>query len=255
MREAAEFLLGDNADVAEEILQDFMQRHGRTAQALHILAEAKLRLKRVDLAEECIAECVQIAPDYNAARFSYAIILFRLNKAEEAQEQLEKLLRTDPQNPLFRKMRLAVLEWLGDFERGAVCGRELVDDYPDLAEIWMRYGHTLRGLGRHEECVAAYRRAIELSPEHGASYWSLANLKTFRFTDDEFASMQRQLTRTDLTAENRSYLHFALGKAHADASDTQHRSTIMRKAMPSIACPSMTIRQSSARMLPIARNS
>ncbi len=217
LRQAAAFLRGDDPELAEEVLQKYLRKQGRTAQALHLLAETKVHLRRIDLAEEFIEESLANAPDFAAARFSYANILFRLNKTEASLEQLDTLLQTDPKNPLFRKLRLAVLEELGEYELGAECGRALIRDYPNLADVRMRYGHTLRGLGRHEECVAAYRKAIELSPEHGASYWSLANLKTFRFTEDELANMQHQLKRTDLTAENRTYLHFALGKAYADA--------------------------------------
>ena len=46
----------------------------------------------------------------------------------------------------------------------------------------MSYGHSLKTSGRVAEAVEAYRRAIEMGPNLGEAYWSLANLKTYRFS-------------------------------------------------------------------------
>ena len=83
----------------------------------------------------------------------------------------------------------------------------------------MSKAHALKTTGHHEESVRAYRRAIELLPTFGEAYWSLANLKTFRFTDDELAAMRAQLERADLSDEDRLHFDFALGKALGDRGE------------------------------------
>jgi tetratricopeptide (TPR) repeat protein len=83
----------------------------------------------------------------------------------------------------------------------------------------LSYGHVLKTAGTQEESITAYRRAIELDPGFGDAYWSLANLKTFRFSAEELERMHAQLQRADLDDEHRLHLHFALGKAHEDAGD------------------------------------
>ncbi len=50
-------------------------------------------------------------------------------------------------------------------------------------------------------------------------WWSLANLKTFRFSADDLASMRMQLARTDLGEDDRLHLEFAIGKALEDAGE------------------------------------
>ena len=62
-------------------------------------------------------------------------------------------------------------------------------------KIWLSYGHVLKTVGRRDDSVSAYRKAVELKPEFGEAYWSLANLKTARFSDDELALMHAQLER------------------------------------------------------------
>src|SRR6202012_1567076 len=76
--------------------------------------------------------------------------------------------------------------------------------------------HTLKTQGRTAEGVVAYRKSIEQQPGLGESYWSLANLKTFRFLPAEIATMRAQLGRDDLSSEDRFHFEFALAKALED---------------------------------------
>jgi hypothetical protein len=67
--------------------------------------------------------------------------------------------------------------------------------------------------------VLAYRRAIEITPTTGEAYWSLANLKIFRFTDEDIAAMRAALESGEGDADDRSHLAFALGKALEDRKE------------------------------------
>ena len=55
-----------------------------------------------------------------------------------------------------------------------------------------------------------------MNPEIGEVWWSLANLKTFRFEPNDIKQMQAQLDRPQLSADDRLHFHFALGKALED---------------------------------------
>ena len=81
----------------------------------------------------------------------------------------------------------------------------------------MSYGHSLKTIGRQADCIAAYRRCLALGPQLGEAWWSLANLKTFRFDETDVAAMEAQLARGDIGEEDRFHLQFALGKALEDA--------------------------------------
>ena len=80
----------------------------------------------------------------------------------------------------------------------------------------MSYGHTLHAVGRIDESIEAYKACIRLSPEVGEAYWSLANLKTFRFSDEDIANMRKQVTTEGGDPDDQSHLAFALGKALED---------------------------------------
>jgi tetratricopeptide (TPR) repeat protein len=80
----------------------------------------------------------------------------------------------------------------------------------------MSYGHALKTAGQQADSVGAYRKSIELAPNLGEVWWSLANLKTFHFSAADLEAMRSQLQRTDLGAQDRFHFHFAIGKALED---------------------------------------
>ncbi len=65
--------------------------------------------------------------------------------------------------------------------------------------------------------MTAYRQVLAAQPGMGDAYWSLANLKTVRFTEPDLSAMEQQLASTAPLDANRASLEFALGKALEDA--------------------------------------
>jgi tetratricopeptide (TPR) repeat protein len=184
-----------------------------------MLAEVAARLGRMQDAEQLLARCLELAPSFNAARHHYAIVLNRQNKPAAALAELERLLAQEPRNPAYRNLKAVVLARIGDFQESIDIYAELLARHPEHAKIWMSYGHALSTAGRMQDSIAAYRRSIALQPSFGEAYWSLANLKTFRFSETEFATLQAMAARDDLKDEDRFHFQFALGKALEDAGD------------------------------------
>jgi tetratricopeptide (TPR) repeat protein len=203
---------------AETLLRAHLKRHPTDVAAIRMLAEVAARLGRYDDAEGLLARCLELAPGFTAARHNYAVVLHRQNKTVAALAEIERLLAIEPRNPGFRNLHAALLARIGEFDQAIRAYAEVLADYPGNARMWMSYGHALKTAGRREECIDAYRRAIGLAPGLGESYWSLANLKTFRFTASDCTAMRAQLTRADLTEDDRLHFHFALGKALEDAA-------------------------------------
>ena len=97
---------------------------------------------------------------------------------------------------------------IGEYEEAIESYEILLRDQPAIPKAWMSYGHALKTVGRQDEGIVAYRKSIALLPGLGESYWSLANLKTFRFSPDEIAAMRAQLARSDISEEDRFHLRF-----------------------------------------------
>jgi tetratricopeptide (TPR) repeat protein len=205
--------------VAEPLLRNHLKQFPTDVAAIRMLAEIASRIGRYGDAENLLTRCLELAPGFKAARHNFAVILHRNNKPVEALAQVDELLGSEPRSPSFRNLRAVVLARIGDYESAIRIYDELLREYPQQARIWLSQGHALKTAGRQQESVTAYRRAIALEPGLGEAYWSLANLKTFRFTEADVAAMERQLGRTEISPEDRLQFHFALGKAAEDASD------------------------------------
>jgi tetratricopeptide (TPR) repeat protein len=97
--------------------------------------------------------------------------------------------------------------------------REILNETPDRPELHLSIAHALKTVGRTGEAIASYRAAAATRPRFGDAYWSLANLKTYRFTDAEIAQMRADEAVPRVGLEDRYHLCFALGKALEDRAE------------------------------------
>ena len=218
---AASALVDGRIAQAEALLRTHLRQIPTDVVALRMLAEVAARLGRNADAESLLERCLELAPSFTPARHQYAIVLQRQNKALAALHQIALLAKLDPRNPSYRNLQAVTLVKIGEYQQSIEIYGEVLAAFPNQAKIWLSYGHTLATAGREKESIAAYRRAIELAPQLGEAFWSLANLKTFRFAPAEVSAMHAQLERTDLSEEDRYHFDFALGKALEDTRDYQ----------------------------------
>ena len=214
--EPAAALCDGRIAVAEALLREHLKQFPTDVAALRLLAEVAARLGRYSDAEHLLARCLELAPGFTAARQNYALVLHRENKPIEALDEVNRLLATEPRNPSYRNLKAAVLVRVGEYAAAMQLYQSVLADYPLQAKVWMSYGHALKTSGRQQPSIDAYRRSIALTPSLGEAYWSLANLKTFRFAAAELAAMRAQLARSDISDDDRVHLHFAIGKALED---------------------------------------
>lgn len=216
---AAAALCENRLAAAEDTLRGFLRENPTDVPAIRMLAEVGARLGRYEDAEKLLARALELAPGFEAARHNYATALYRQSKTSAALVQVEILLKGEPRNPSYRALQAAALGQIGEYDRAIRNYELLLKEFPGQPKTWMSYGHALKTVGRTHEAVLAYRKSIELLPSLGESYWSLANLKTFRFELAEIEAMRVQLARTGIGDEDRLHFHFALGKALEDIGE------------------------------------
>jgi predicted Zn-dependent protease len=217
--EPAAALCENRIATAESLLRQHLKQYPTDVAAIRMLAEVAARLGRYGDASRLLARCLELAPSFATARYHYAIVLHRDHKDTEALAALAPLLAAEPRNPAYRNLRAVILSGLGDYDNALRLYKDILREYPRQAKVWMSYGHALKTAGRREDSIGAYRMSIGLMPQLGEAYWSLANLKTFRFTTEDMAAMRAQLARAEVAGEDRFHLHFSLGKALEDAGD------------------------------------
>lgn len=183
--EAATALAEDRLGEAERLLRDRLKADAGDVAAIRMLAETGARLGRYADAEALLTRCMELAPNFAAARHNLATMLYRQNKNLEALAQIEQLVAKDARHPGYANLYAAILARLGEYDRAIAVYGQVLADYPNQPKGWMSYGHALKTVGRQADSVAAYRKALDLAPTLGEVWWSLANLKTVRFTPED----------------------------------------------------------------------
>ncbi len=216
---AAGALAGNDLPRAEALLRQRLRQAPTDIAAIRMLAELAARIGRYEDATVLLERCLELAPGFDAARQNYAMVLHRGNRPADALAQVDRLLAADPRNPHYRNLKAVVLCRTGDYEEANALYAGILAEHPAQPRIWLSHGHALKTAGDTAGAIAAYRRAAALEPGFGDAWWSLANLKTFRFEDADLAAMRAQLARDGLGVEDRLHLEFALGKALEDRGD------------------------------------
>ncbi len=223
---AASALVEGRIAQAEALLRTHLKQFPTDVPAIRMLAEVATRLGRNVDAETLLQSCLELMPSFDAARHQYAIVLQRQNKVAAALREMERLMRTDPRNATYRNLKAVILAKIGEYPEAIKLYVEVLKVHPEHPKILLGYGHLLATAGREQDSIGAYRQCIQASPELGEAYWSLANLKTFRFTAADRDAMRAQLARTELREEDRYHFDFALGKAledeHSYAESFEH---------------------------------
>ena len=198
---------------AEPLLKAHLKRDPFDVAAIRMLAELAGRIGRYPDAENLLRRALELAPAFLPARSNLALVLYRQGRPEDAIAELDKLLEMSPEDLGAANLKAAAAGRIGDYAEAVALYEIVLKSRPAQEKIWLSYGHVLKTVGRRDDSVAAYRKAVELKPSFGEAYWSLANLKTVRFSDDDLTVMQAQLERNDIAVEDRFHLDFALGKA------------------------------------------
>nr|WP_315477833.1 sulfotransferase [uncultured Sphingorhabdus sp.] len=217
---AAAIALSENRlEDAEPILRGHLREAPTDVAAIRMMAELAARVGRLKDSEALLRRALELTPDFGAARANLATILYKQNRFPEALEHLNAVLAEEGDNPVQQNLKAAALGRIGGYEEAIALYQELTTRFPDHAKLWMSYGHMLKTVGHQDESVAAYRRALAVEPTLGEVWWSLANLKTTSFSDEDVAAMDKALKSSGLNVEDEYHLHFALGKAMEERSN------------------------------------
>jgi tetratricopeptide (TPR) repeat protein len=216
VRAATTLFADGEAGAAEQLIRAFLLRHGHHVEAMRLLARIGVAREVYDDAQLLLEGVLTLAPDYHAARLDYARVLAERHLFKEALAQAERLLAAEPASRDYRTFAALACVGLGLHERAIAIYRELLADAAQPAELHLSVAHSLKTLGRGPDAIAEYHAAARARPGFGDAWWSLANLKTYRFENSEIEAMRAAEDTAATAGPDRYQLCFALGKALED---------------------------------------
>jgi tetratricopeptide (TPR) repeat protein len=196
---------------ADKIYRNILKRDPNHVEAARLLAGLAVENKQFRDAEVFLRHAASVAPDYGRIWVDLTSVLREQERLDEALECAIKVLEMAPEKVEPHILIASVYGSMGRHEDAILCYRKVLDISPDRPGAMSSMGHHLKTLGRQDESVEMYRKAIAVKPDHCEAYWSLANLKTFRFEAREVQAMQTLLEDDGLADDARVQLHNALG--------------------------------------------
>ncbi|MFT4614082.1 MAG: tetratricopeptide (TPR) repeat protein [Bacteroidia bacterium] len=222
LAEAMEHVQREEYNKAEKIYDEVLRGEPENFDALRLLGLLCVKRERYDDAAAFFRRAVELAPDFWKAWVNLGSALGEQQKFEQAEAAFLSALALGPKSLHTLERLGANALKAGDLDKAIDWLQQslaLDDQYvPSLLCL----GHALKTIGKQEEAIDAYRRCAAAKPDFGEVYWSLANLKTFRFSNDEVQTMQALLAPLADTPDDQNSevaFSFALGKAFEDRKD------------------------------------
>ena len=204
---------------AEDLCRKFMQKVPDHVEGMRLLADIGLRLGVLEDAEFLLESAAALEPTNTGVRIDYINALRKRQKYAKALVQAQNLTDSAPENLQFQSIFAVECMQSGDFEKAIERFDTILKKLPGDPVTLTSKGHALKTKGASEEAVSSYRDAIQSHRAHGEAYYSLANLKTYNFDDNEILSMRELVKDRNLSFMDRVYLNFSLGKALEDRED------------------------------------
>ena len=222
------FADGDLA-AAEQLVRAFLLKHGDHIEAMRLLARIGMERDVLDDARAAARGRARSSPPTTMPRATtMRRCWLKRHKHARGTEQAQQLLAAEPANRNYRTLLRDACVGLGEHEQAMELYRELLDRRAaagGAAPVDRALAEDARPA---REAIEAYRAAAAAAPEFGDAYWSLANLKTYRFTDAEIGADARRGSAPRPRAVDRYHLCFALGKALEDRGEYAESFALLR---------------------------
>ena len=216
LAEAGEHLSAGRLRECELVCRELLAKNSEDVNALRLLAKVAGAAERWGQAERLLVRALKQAPDFDDARLDLARVYKQQDRLNDAVACTFEAIARSPRSANAMYLHASMLAIAARHEEALKAYRTAIELRSCHPAAWVGMGHLLKTLGRREEGVAAYRAAIGQQPNFGEVYWSLANLKTFRFSEPEIAEIEKRLAGDKLTEDERVHFLFTLGKVRED---------------------------------------
>ena len=230
LRSVVSYLAEGRLEEAERLCRQFLQGNKTHVEGMRLLAEICTRNGVFDDAEFLLESCLAFEPEHRNARIQYVNLLLKVQKFGAAYEAARTLLdQHGAELPIVRSLYAAACNGVGRNAEAIEHYSALIDRHPDNQLYPIFLAHIHKAEGEFDQAVGLYRQACRIKRDHGDAWWSLANTKSYRFTEDELAQMEAVAADPATGEEDRTHVCFALGKAWEDRGEFERSFAYYRR--------------------------
>jgi len=208
---AAELEKDEKFADAEKLYRQILTRHPDNVSAMRLWAGLGIKQKQYADAEVLLKQAVVLAPDFGPAWGDLVIVQYEQEKSEDAIKSAQRLIKLEPRVANGHLLLASAHASAGHHQDALESYENALEIVPDHVAALCGKGNVCRTIGDGNGAIVAYRRSIKANPLDAEAYWSLANLKTFRFEDSEVDDMLALVGDERIPPEGQVQMNNALG--------------------------------------------
>ena len=201
---------------AEKLCRRFLIENKKNVEGMRLLASLGVAADVLDDAEFILKKALEYEPHNKYARKDYMEVLYRRQKYKDSLAQAKLLKEKEPNNLKYQIAYANQLVAVGNYNNAIKIYDKAIKVLPNDPELNLVHGHALKTMGSVDKAIEGYRKSYRARNDYGDAFWSLANLKTYRFTSKEVDLMREKESLASTINTDRVHLNFALGKHYED---------------------------------------
>lgn len=220
LRTVISYLAANRLGDAERLCRYFMQQNKTHIEGMRLMAEIATRTGVFDDAEFLLETVMELAPEHIEAEIQLAHVLLRRQRFHKAHRRVKSIYERDKSpSTQVKALYASVCFGVGENDEAIKTYQDMIRISPNDPQLRISLAHIYNATGESPKAVDLFKQAYGLKPDFGDAFWSLANTKSYRFTETELAVMTEKVTATSTPQLDKTQIHFALGKAHEDGKD------------------------------------
>ena len=219
LKSVSSFIYEGKYKKADHLCRDFLKNHPHHIEAMRLLAKIGKELHVYDDSEFLLESCLMFDKDNFDVALDYIDVLIKRQKYAKALEEAEKLYTKDKDNLRFMIAYAVTLQQTNKQEEALELYNKILNIDKKNPEILVSKGHLQKTFGNLKGSIDSYKKSYKIDQYYGDAYWSLANLKTYEFNDEEIRQLEKMTQDEFINDNEKIYMSFALGKAFEDRGE------------------------------------
>ena len=219
LKSVSSFIYEGKYKKADHLCRDFLKNHPHHIEAMRLLAKIGKELHVYDDSEFLLESCLMFDKDNFDVALDYIDVLIKRQKYAKALEEAEKLYTKDKDNLRFMIAYAVTLQQTNKQEEALELYNKILNIDKKNPEILVSKGHLQKTFGDLKGSIDSYKKSYKIDQYYGDAYWSLANLKTYEFNDEEIMQLEKMTQDEFINDNEKIYMSFALGKAFEDRGE------------------------------------
>ena len=219
LKSVSSFIYEGKYKKADHLCRDYLKNHPHHIEAMRLLAKIGKELHVYDDSEFLLESCLMFDKDNFDVALDYIDVLIKRQKYAKALEEAEKLYTKDKENLRFMIAYAVTLQQTNKQEKALELYNKILNIDKKNPEILVSKGHLQKTFGDLNGSIDSYKKSYKIDQYYGDAYWSLANLKTYKFNDEEIMQLEKMTQDEFINDNEKIYMSFALGKAFEDRGE------------------------------------